>query len=50
MKQVEAELTTQFKIEHPTIGIDWDGIARSTLQEPNTAAYPMRVIALIGRA
>ena len=38
MKQVEAELKTKFKIEHPTIGIDWDGVASCTLEEPNTAA------------
>ena len=38
MKQVEAELKTKFKIEHPTIGIDWDGMASCSLEEPNTAA------------
>ena len=38
MKQVEAELKTKFKIEHPTIGIDWDEVASCTLEEPNTAA------------
>ena len=38
MKQVEAELNTKFSIEHPTIGIDWDGVATCTLEKPNAAA------------
>jgi cobalt-zinc-cadmium efflux system protein len=38
MQQVDHELKTQFKIEHPTIGIDWDGVASCTLEEPSKAA------------
>ena len=37
-KQVEHELKRKFSIEHPTIGIDWDGMASCSLEEPNTAA------------
>lgn len=38
IQQVEAELKAKFKIEHATIGIDWDGLARCALGEPNPAA------------
>ena len=38
MQQVDHELKTQFKIEHPTIGIDWDDVASCTLEEPSKAA------------
>ncbi|MDH1269973.1 cation diffusion facilitator family transporter [Rhizobium pusense] len=39
MQQVDHELKTEFKIEHPTIGIDWDGVASCTLEEPSKAAF-----------
>ena len=38
MQQVDHELKTEFKIEHPTIGIDWDGVASCTLEEPSKGA------------
>ncbi|KAB2684395.1 cation diffusion facilitator family transporter [Brucella tritici] len=38
MQRVEAELTEKFNIEHPTIGIDWEGVASCTLERPNPAA------------
>lgn len=36
--QVEHELKTKFNIEHPTIGITWDGDAKCSLEEPGNAA------------
>lgn len=38
VKQIEHELKSEFEIEHPTIGIDWDGLASCCLEEPSTAA------------
>lgn len=38
VKQVEQELKTKFDIEHPTIGIDWDGMDRCSLEQPGNAA------------
>ncbi|AJA10936.1 MAG: cation diffusion facilitator family transporter [Sphingobium sp.] len=35
--QVEHELKTKFQIEHPTIGIDWDGNAGCSLDAPGQA-------------
>lgn len=35
--QVEHELKTKFQIEHPTIGIDWDGNAGCSLDKPGHA-------------
>lgn len=37
VKQVEHELKSKFNIEHPTIGIDWDGDAVCSLEEPYRA-------------
>lgn len=37
VKQVEHELKTKFNIEHPTIGIDWEGDASCSLDEPGNA-------------
>lgn len=37
-KQVEHELKTKFDIEHPTIGIDWDGSAECGLDRPSPKA------------
>lgn len=37
VSQVEHELKTTFGIEHPTIGIDWEGDARCSLQGPSNA-------------
>lgn len=37
VKQVEHELKTKFNIEHPTIGIDWEGDAACSLEEPSKA-------------
>ncbi|WP_428424990.1 cation diffusion facilitator family transporter [Pararhizobium sp.] len=33
VKQVEHELKTKFNIEHPTVGIDWEGDASCSLEE-----------------
>lgn len=38
VRQAEDALRTQFGIEHPTIGIDWDGRSRCSLQQPGRAA------------
>ncbi len=35
--QVEHELKTKFQIEHPTIGIDWEGNAGCSLDTPSKA-------------
>ncbi|KQY13098.1 zinc transporter ZitB [Rhizobium sp. Root73] len=37
VKQVEHELKARFNIEHPTIGIDWEGDASCSLKEPGAA-------------
>jgi len=38
IKQVEQELKTEFNIEHPTIGIDWDGMASCSIEEPSAVS------------
>lgn len=37
VEQVEHELKTKFNIEHPTIGIDWEGNASCSLAESSAA-------------
>jgi cobalt-zinc-cadmium efflux system protein len=37
VKQVEHELKTKFNIEHPTVGIDWEGDASCSLEEAGDA-------------
>ncbi|WP_134726883.1 cation diffusion facilitator family transporter [Paracoccus luteus] len=37
VRQVGHELKTKFNIEHPTIGIDWEGDADCSLDEPGKA-------------
>ena len=43
-QQIEHELKTKFNIEHPTIGVDWEGAAQCSLERPNAAASALRVM------
>ena len=36
VKQVTQELKAKFNIEHPTIGLDWEGNASCSLEEPSS--------------
>ncbi|MFU0506365.1 cation diffusion facilitator family transporter [Pseudaminobacter sp. NGMCC 1.201702] len=38
VRQVEAELKSKFNIDHPTIGIDWDGDASCSIEKPSEAS------------
>ncbi|RDL47927.1 Cadmium, cobalt and zinc/H(+)-K(+) antiporter [Ensifer sp. M14] len=38
INQVEQQLKTKFNIEHPTIGINWDGGASCSLEQPGNAS------------